>query len=101
MTQRTVESWFIAIFAIAGLGLSLYLGEPRAHPGATAAVGLGVVLWFFVDLPQPDVPFGMVFGGAMGVIEWQDGLRFWCGVFALACLWCARTAQRHRERAEE
>ena len=96
MTQRVVRSWLIAAFVIAGLALALYLAEPQAHPGAAAALGFGLVLWFFVDLPQPDAPFGMVVGGAMGIIEWQDGFTSWCGVLALACLWCARSMQQNR-----
>ena len=97
VTRKVVGIWITAAFVLAGFALSLYLGDPKAHPGVAAALGLGLVLWFFVDLPQPDAPFGMVFGGAMGLIEWQDGLRAWCGLFALACLWCARSTQQRRE----
>lgn len=95
MTTKTTHAALIAIFVIAGLALTLYLGEPQARPGAVAALGLGLVLWLFVDLPQPDAPFGVALGGAMGVIEWQDGLKFWFGVVALGCLWCARSAQQN------
>lgn len=96
MTKKAIHAGLIAIFVIAGLALTLYFGEPQARLGAAAALGLGLVLWLLVDLPQPDAPFGMVLGGAMGVIEWQDGLKFWFGVVALGCFWCARSAQRNR-----
>ena len=100
MTYRTLESWLMAILVIVGIALTMYLGKPQEHPGAVAALGFGIILWFFVDMRHPDAPFGMLLGGAMGVIDWQDGLRFWYGVFALACLWCARSVQRHRQLRE-
>ena len=100
MTQKTVQSWFIAIFLFVGLGISFYLGDAQARPGASTAVLFGVILWFMADLRRPDVPFGMVVGGAMGLIEWQDGLKFWFGLFALACFWCAWSTYGRQQRGE-
>lgn len=98
MTKKSIHSEFIAILVIAGLVLTLYFGDTQSHPGAAAALGLGLILWLFVvDLPQSDAPFGLVLGGAMGIIEWQDGFKFWCGFVALTCLWCAHSMQRNRQ----
>jgi hypothetical protein len=100
LTDKMLRAALCGAFVLAALGITFYVGNVKAHPGALAAIGLGLVFWFFVDLPQPDAPFGMVVGGAMGVIDWQDGLRFWCGAFALFCLWCARSAQRTSKFSE-
>jgi hypothetical protein len=87
-----------AVSVIVGLAITLYFGAPREHPGATAALGFGILLWFFVGLPQPDAPFGMVVGGSMGMMDWPQGITQWLALLGLLCFWFARSAQRRHER---
>jgi hypothetical protein len=91
---RSVAGWMTGAFAVAGLALAFYLGDPRAHPGAAAALVLGLVLWFVLEVGGLDLPFGLTLGGAMGMIDWPDGPRAWLGIGALLLLCLARLAQR-------
>jgi hypothetical protein len=74
MTQRAFDNLFIAALVVVGLAITFYFGAPKEHPGAMAALGFGIVFWFFVDLPKSDAPFGMVVGGSMGLMNWPDGI---------------------------
>ena len=98
MNKRNVVGyWLIAIFVMAGFTLIMILSNTQVNVGSVAAILLGSV--FLIADSDLDLPVGMVFGGAMGIIDWQDGdgLRFWCGALALACLLFAYIVRRNLE----